>query len=175
MWDAEKIETLKRFWPQTGVSALAIGGMIGKSKNAVIGKARRLHLALRDKAEGRTLTNIRRRSGQKVKLAVRPLRVPCDAAPVLKAEFFVAPVSNEVGTIPFADATEKHCMWIPGDVRQDSRVCGKPRVPDSPWCAEHKRRAYQPPEPRRPAPMAPKPISVPSAAPVPALEQEAAA
>lgn len=43
-WSDDQVATLQTMWGQTGVTASIIGGRIGKTSNAVIGKANRLHL-----------------------------------------------------------------------------------------------------------------------------------
>jgi GcrA cell cycle regulator len=43
-WDADQIEVVRTEWPKNELSAAQIGAKIGKSRNAVIGKANRLGL-----------------------------------------------------------------------------------------------------------------------------------
>ena len=50
MWTDKHVATLRKLWP-TGQTAASIGKLIGKSKNAVIGKAKRLGLATKSGVE----------------------------------------------------------------------------------------------------------------------------
>jgi len=45
-WTAERVKELTRLWA-TGLSASEIGRRLGITKNAVVGKVRRLNLAMR--------------------------------------------------------------------------------------------------------------------------------
>jgi len=45
-WNAERVEELTKLWA-TGLSASEIGRKLGITKNAVVGKVRRLDLAMR--------------------------------------------------------------------------------------------------------------------------------
>ena len=45
-WTAERVEELTKLWA-TGLSASEIGRRLGITKNAVVGKVRRLDLAMR--------------------------------------------------------------------------------------------------------------------------------
>jgi len=158
VWNEELIELLKKMRAD-GISAPDIAQRLGNgfTRNSVLGKAFRLGL---DKAPPKTQLRQSMIAARRLRAKARP-RIRPALPPPMAVE--ALPMTNEVGTIPFADTDHRHCMWIPGDPRVDARVCGKPRVPDSSWCAAHKPRAYQP---RRPDV---------SPAPVPALEQEVAA
>ncbi len=51
--------------------------------------------------------------------------------------------------VKFADLSERQCKWIYGDPREPSHgFCGKPVVPGLSWCALHKQRVFNPPQPR---------------------------
>ena len=151
-WPIEMESTLEKLW-KDGMSAKNIGERIGKTKNAVLGKAHRLALDGHPQAAASRVANKPRCKRKLARRADAP--IPALRAPQ-QPQFLVEPLpspTGEVGTIPFANADHRHCLWIPADPREDSRVCGKPRVRGTSWCEDHLRRATGSPQPRRPVPV----------------------
>lgn len=124
-WTDERIELLKTYWRQ-GLSASQIADNLGGiTRNAVIGKAHRLGLKARPSP-------------------VKP------APAVAKPEPKPKPVKEKPRRVTLLDLTERMCKWPlghPGEA--DFHFCGERAEPGQPYCADHCRRAYQTPAPRR--------------------------
>ena len=147
-WNEAEIETVVKMWA-TGMRALLIGRMIGKSKNAVIGQAHRMNLPKRGKGSG----------------AGRPRRVPIDkrlltpkerAARAREREARIAaatprpppeqPTPLMVGIL---DLKPTHCKFPIGDPKGAGfGFCGAGPYQASPYCEYHHVLAYQPVKPR---------------------------
>jgi len=169
MWNEERVERLERFWAE-GLSATTIANLLGQTtRNAVIGKVHRMGLAERAMTPQRAKIGRRR---IKPKALVRPaVPLMCPPKDLLEADLFT--VAAEELVIPPKERKtlqmlgDKDCRWPIGDPQSpDFHFCNRQKVAGLSYCEFHARRAFQPPEPRRPA-VAP--------APVPALEQEVAA
>ena len=123
-WTDEKVEQLAKLWGD-GYSASAIGKAIGVSKNAVIGKAHRMHLTSRPSPIKRSPT---------VRTVARPVALP---KPVVEAPPRPAPrpVSKK--------ADGPACLWPIGDPGQVGfHFCGDPSVSGKPYCEKHCELAY---------------------------------
>ena len=123
-WTDEKVEQLAKLWGD-GFSASAIGKAIGVSKNAVIGKAHRMHLTSRPSPIKRSPT---------IRTVARPVPLP---KPVVEAPPRPAPrpVSKK--------ADGPACLWPIGDPGQsDFHFCGDPSVSGKPYCEKHCELAY---------------------------------
>lgn len=130
-WTPERIITLTKLWT-LGESASAIAATLGGvSKNAVIGKARRLSLPAHDGTRKR---------------APAPLhpRPPAPAFPRSRA-----PVIPEIAPPPLKHPNTRHisrdqCCWPEGDPKQnDFFFCGRLPIPGKPYCPHHYARAYK--------------------------------
>ena len=147
-WTEERIATLKQLlaerMPPRAI-AIHLGGV---TKNAVIGKARRLGLAIRSNPQcrehlpkrGPKTHVIAGRITQNVTPRVRIAPTfPADPV-VIHEDIYVAP-ENRKGVLAL---TEADCKWPIGDPREaDFHFCGGPRVPGLPYCEGHCKRAYQ--------------------------------
>jgi len=157
-WLHPHVEELKTLWAR-GDSCSAIAKHInrmfgtGYSRNAIIGKASRLHLPMRVgsiKDDGTKLRTIRarrsvwmvnkRREG-KAKKGNQALRE------LLAADGYVPPAEEIV--IPIAERKtvqtleEHHCRWPIGDPQApDFHFCGKTKIQGLSYCECHARRAY---------------------------------
>ena len=151
-WDQSRVSLLTKWWAE-GTSAGVIAAKLGgTTRNACIGKVHRMKLPSHkspQQADRQAKRNRRRAkaraNGQAAAHVAAVLRLP---------KFQIVPLpppTGEVGTIPFAHADHRHCLWIPADPREDSRVCGKSRVRGTSWCEDHLRRASGSPPARRPA------------------------
>jgi hypothetical protein len=76
-WSRAEVERVQRLWDDEGLSAAEIGKIVGRSKNAVIGKVRRMQFALRVSAVG----------GRPAPIDVRFERVTSSAAKELVKQF----------------------------------------------------------------------------------------
>lgn len=129
-WNAERVQKLRELWDR-GLSASQIAPQVCNTRNAVIGKARRLGLAMRFPCNGRkgprsrsTPHNVAPRvpSTRKRERAVASKSsVPPDSGPASRPNTFVKPVA-------FENLNGEHCRW-PLD---DGHFCG-----DKPCCRGH--------------------------------------
>lgn len=144
---------------------------LSKTRNAIIGLAHRNGLRLRgdpveEKAAGRPRTRThkvrrpRKPPLQKAKDSFRPIRdIIRDGMPI------PSPKETDIPRVSFLELGEdgkSHCKWpCVSDPRETPlaapQFCGEPRLPGLSYCEAHTRRAYAPPQPRRPAPAAPVP------------------
>lgn len=137
-WNPERVEKLrclwglKNEWNRPKFSATEIGGLLGISRSAIIGKAHRLKLEARAPTGGRPDPNIPRPPRKK-----RPvLTVVAQEEP----DMSVARPSNE--SVGLVDLENAHCRYI---VAQDekglARYCGAPKAFGS-YCAYHAKMCY---------------------------------
>ena len=118
-WTPEKIAVVREHWGKK--TARQIGAMIGKSKNAVSGKA--THLGL----EKLRSAGVRR---------VRPSTPSPEPKPT---------GSHFPGMKAWADAPRTdECQWLDGDPKA-REFCRKTTVSGSSYCAEHHKRCWVPP------------------------------
>lgn len=151
-WSNERIEQLRSLW-QDGLSASQIAASLGGiTRNAVIGKAHRLGLTGRPSPiKNRPVGIVRPKPPR------RP-RVERPAAPRVAAASASHPVHHrleppqpvvEIDDGPGATIltlTDRICKWPIGDPRHpDFHFCGRASAEGLPYCADHARRAYQPP------------------------------
>jgi GcrA cell cycle regulator len=155
-WSSERIEQLRSLW-HDGLSASQIAAQLGGiTRNAVIGKAHRLGLTGRPSPiKNRPSGVVRRQAPARPRPERRPVappvrvaHAPATAAPVVRrVESPLPPV--ELGDMPGATIltlTDRICKWPIGDPRDaDFHFCGRVSSEGLPYCAEHARRAYQPP------------------------------
>jgi GcrA cell cycle regulator len=159
-WIDERVEILKSRWA-ANCTAREIGKLLGCSRNAVIGKARRLGLPVsvhRNRAaEGRAKDVVRPRVP--VRRENRAMRTP----PTLRLVDLL-PAKDEPPSrrIAFTDLKAGECRWISGD---DGCCCGHATTfiaarggrAASPYCSFHSARAYRAPRERsEPPALAPR-------------------
>ena len=135
-WSQDRIVELTRLWNE-GLSTAEIGKMLGISKNAVVGKAHRLHLSSRPSP----IRRLAMRPGQPVRLReARPAVVALDLP--MRSPSAPAPRPAPVETRVLALSNQK-CMWPVGHPgEQDFRFCGDRALVGKPYCAEHCAVAY---------------------------------
>ncbi len=131
-WSPEQISELTRLWGE-GLTTSEIGKQLGISKNAVVGKAHRLHLAARPSPIKRTGPRPAVfRTTVKVPGAPRVARAPRQPgeAPAPRATSQPARWTGEV--------SNNICKWPighPGDA--DFTFCTDKALVGKPYCAEH--------------------------------------
>lgn len=172
-WNEQTVDLLKKLWAE-GLSASAIAARLGGiSRNAVIGKQNRLKLpgrattvrrSPRTKAAAKkvarvvTLMAVAKSPStrgaisaaggvdawMRAKLAEGP-QPPTLPAPVAEP---VIPIAERKTVQTLEDCD---CRWPIGDPQVAGfHFCGKGKVAGLPYCEFHARRAFRPPEPRRP-------------------------
>lgn len=146
-WSSERIEQLRTLW-RDGLSASQIAAVLGGiTRNAVIGKAHRLGLTGRPSPiKNRSSGPARPRAPRKPR--TEKMHAPRHAAPSHRLDRLPLP-TVELEDMPGATIltlTDRVCKWPVGDPRDpEFKFCGRVSAEGLPYCAEHARRAYQPP------------------------------
>jgi GcrA cell cycle regulator len=147
-WTDERVATLKKLWLE-GLSASQIAKHLGGvTRNAVIGKVHRLGLS------GRAAPS------QPSRPAFRPQRPrPTVSAPLPRREPIArpqvpptppSPVLDLPGTATVLTLGAHMCKWPIGDPSTDEfSFCGRRASNEGPYCVEHARVAYQPPQKKK--------------------------
>lgn len=134
-WTDDRIVKLKELWPDTSAAniANALGG--GISRNAVIGRARRLGLASKKSFQAREKSRKR-----------RPPR-STSFNPLPKFEPRPAPVHHDTPPrmVTLQELEPHHCRYGLGDPREaDFRFCGADKIEGSSYCGCHFRLCHSP-------------------------------
>lgn len=130
-WTVERIETLTQLWSE-GHSCTEVARLMGGiSRNAVIGKVRRLALPKRATVARKNPTPKPRPK------AKRPAVEDAPEEPIVTEDGYIAfPTS-------LFDLKSHDCRWPHGDPKDDRfGFCGQPAVEGKPYCTAHCRRAY---------------------------------
>jgi GcrA cell cycle regulator len=134
-WTSEQITQLTRMW-EDGLSTAEIGKRLGISKNAVVGKAHRLHLAARPspiKRIGPRPASVPRAIAHHPRPAPQFRPAPPQAAPAPR----VVVLSNQT------------CMWPIGHPGETGfHFCTERAIQGKPYCVEHAAMAYVKPKPK---------------------------
>jgi GcrA cell cycle regulator len=142
-WTAAELATLRRLWAE-GVTALAIGREMGRSRNSVVGKAHRLFLPPRPSPIGQRRGEVREAKPRVTLPALTVVRL----APVQIAALGRRPPAPPPSAPPEPPQAPQQivegCMFISDDGRP-WRTCGAPCVPGRPYCLPHMRLCYLPP------------------------------
>ena len=131
-WTPEQISELTRLWGE-GLTTSEIGKRLGISKNAVVGKAHRLHLAARPAPIKRTGPRTVFRTTVKLPGAPRPARVKTAVAPGTAVPRSTAQPPRWTGEL-----SNNICKWPighPGDA--DFHFCTERALVGKPYCSEH--------------------------------------
>ncbi len=151
-WTEERVEMLKKLWLD-GLSASQIAKQLGGvTRNAVIGKVHRLGLSGRaaPSQPSRTMFKaprpprpaaagslVQRRAPERLHAAPPPAPRP-------------APFIEQPGTATVLTLGAHMCKWPIGDPSSDGfTFCGRRAADEGPYCIEHARLAYQPPQAKK--------------------------
>ncbi|MBV1704969.1 MAG: GcrA cell cycle regulator [Hyphomicrobiales bacterium] len=159
-WTKERVETLDKLW-QEGRTASQIAAELGHgvTRNAVIGKVHRLGLSARARPAGAPAPRQRSATPRahrpavpmthgNAALAFAPARA-AQPAPRPRVEE-VAEVVPMTEPVTIVELREMMCRWPLGDpTTSEFRYCGGKTPEVGPYCAHHRRVAYQPPQDRR--------------------------
>ena len=140
-WTEDAIARLRALWDE-GHPTAEIGRRLCVGKNAVIGKARRLHLTPRPNP-------IHRGAGSEPR-APKPWEIrgptppprPASADPSLPPATRPAPVRPPVPQSVHAPSGRPCCWPIDEPGRPGFRFCGAGAAPGKPYCPEHAEVAY---------------------------------
>ena len=152
-WTPEQISELTRLWGE-GLTTAEIGKRLGISKNAVVGKAHRLHLPARPSPIKRTVprpqvfrqTATVRPSGPRMAAPRQTSQIaPPTSAQALRA------LANQPSAkrLPMMALNSSTCRWPigdPGDV--EFHFCGENALDGKPYCSAHASIAYVKIKPR---------------------------
>ena len=150
IWTPEIEADLKRRWTTTADSASRIAEIYGTTKNAIIGKCRRLELQRYKKKKvarpsSRWDKGARPSSRDNTDVVKAPLGVSSHAKEVVETPLLAVLPTRVVPTpsgegVHLYDLEGHHCRW-PRD-EDKSRYCGEPKERGS-YCAEHGALAYR--------------------------------
>ena len=156
----ETVARLRALWAE-GHSTAEIGRRMGTSKNAIVGKAHRLHLPpraspIRAKGTGTP----RKPAAPRVRgPSLPPLpaaaagSVPSPTAPSAPARPSAPAPEPQPATVFKPLAARHPCCWPFGEPgTREYRTCDGPSVPGKPYCAEHASIAYVAPQTARSRP-----------------------
>ncbi len=145
-WTDERVETLKKLW-MDGLSASQIAKQLGGvTRNAVIGKVHRLGLS------GRATPSHPSRPAFKAPRPPRPISSPARARSLEPRPHHVpaprpAPFVELPGTATVLTLGAHMCKWPIGDPSSDDfTFCGRRASDEGPYCIDHARVAYAPPQ-----------------------------
>lgn len=145
-WTDERVAILRRMF-ERGESFSVIGGELGITRNAAIGKAHRLGLYRDAPAQlgGRPKSEKPRRIRERRITVVKPSKR-------LPPGIHAAPAGTPGEVVPLhiglADLNESTCKW-PFGTATPYTFCGHASLGGLPYCEAHSRIAYRPPDERR--------------------------
>jgi GcrA cell cycle regulator len=152
-WTDERVEILKKLWLE-GLSASQIAKQLGGvTRNAVIGKVHRLGLSGRATPSQPTRTAFRTpRPARPVMSAPATHRRHDAPRPDAAARAALRPVPylEQPGTATVLTLGAHMCKWPIGDpATAEFTFCGRRANDEGPYCIEHARVAYQPPQAKK--------------------------
>ena len=136
-WTPERIKVLIGLWEE-GLPTSEIGRRLGVTKNAVVGKVHRLGLKKRASPIRQAPTGTTQ--PKKVRPAPRAQQAEAPAEVQAAAPRAVKPTGD---VVKLEELTSTMCCWPEGEPgTEDFHFCGRPSVPEKPYCEEHCARAY---------------------------------
>lgn len=147
-WTADKVQQLVEMWPQPHAFG-EIARMLGVSRGALAGKARRMKLP----ARGDTLPGeapIRRRPEGSGRKAAQPVEAKTPepglllskSVDILAEHRMRPPVQATPHKPPFVP-TPRKCQWPLGEPGKPGfHLCEAPAIEGKPYCGEHCAKAY---------------------------------
>lgn len=141
-WTDERITALKQHWLD-GLSGGQIAAALGITRNAVIGKIRRLGLLglpRPPKREAKPKRAYHRR------VVFYPGRKPANGGEVevIEEEACDLPPDTSPDACTLMQLTEETCRWPLGEPTHDMQYCGSQRWGEGSYCRRHARLAYMP-------------------------------
>ena len=116
----------------------AIGKLMGKTRNSIIGRRRRLGIKLSPVEASKKRSESGKRNRPK---PPRPAVAPAPQVVAIPIEQLTAAVSVE-------DIGSRQCRWtgdLPALIRLDTPLyCGAPTAEGQSWCPTHRARVFQP-------------------------------
>jgi GcrA cell cycle regulator len=138
-WTPERVALLRELWNAHRLTASQIGSLLHITRNAVIGKARRLDLDRRNTANHKPRTPVADRRKRWRKRPHRPLiKVSSMPAAISAAR----PPVVEGQPVLLIDLQSHHCRWPIGEP-PEMLFCGQVNNGSSSYCEAHAKRAYQ--------------------------------
>ncbi len=149
-WTDERVEILKKLWLE-GLSASQIAKQLGGvTRNAVIGKVHRLGLSGRATPSQPTRTTFRTPRPPRPAISALSHRRAEPRHDVTRIAPRPIPYIEEPGTATVLTLGAHMCKWPIGDpASSDFTFCGRRQADDGPYCIEHARVAYQPPQTKK--------------------------
>lgn len=117
-WTPDQVAKLAELWA-TGLSGSQIAAQLGRTKNAIIGRARRLGLPPRSSPIKRATIKLR----PVTKRAPRQTHIPIPDLPLSKT---------------------RKCQWLGCSLNHNEPMCGAPAVEGRWFCPIHYARCYLP-------------------------------
>lgn len=144
-WTPERAERFIIMWNDGRLSASEIAAVLARqecrpvSRNAILGKARRMKLPPRVVKVRVPSLPKRKRVAKKPKARMSAVIV---AAPALDGPFV------ETARLSLTELTDATCKWPVGDPKAaDFGFCGLPTAEGHVYCPAHHRRSIRPPRP----------------------------
>ncbi len=151
-WTDDRVELLKKLWLD-GLSASQIAKQLGGvTRNAVIGKVHRLGLSGRaaPSQPSRTMFKTPRPPRPATTSGLAQRRPPERHHPIAAAAPRPAPYVEQPGTATVLTLGAHMCKWPIGDPSSEGfTFCGRRSSEEGPYCIEHARLAYQPPQAKK--------------------------
>lgn len=146
LWTPDKVQLLTELWLKGEVAAEIARQIGGVTRNAVIGKARRIGLP----ESPRSRKSASERKRQRIALTGE-IRLPRRNSPRVPRVLSSNPESITIvsdGPISLLEAKDRHCRSVVGHNGTVAMFCGGQVVEGSSWCPAHLRLYYQPRVPR---------------------------
>lgn len=150
-WPEDAVRMLIRMWVD-GDSAGQIGKVMGKTRNAVIGKVHRLGLTRSESTKASIRPRITKSTATKRSSfnLTGPRKVRPPTLPKEKVNGVLSPLNGEGVTLFDLKRTQCHAVVFrpPRMGRELPRYCGRPVYDDTAYCNGHFHEYHQPPRPR---------------------------